>query len=111
MKSGHMKITRPALLLTAPARAVTLNEAALTQGGFVLGRAAPGGTRLALDGKAVRVSPPKTKRATTPIAVETLVARDLVRTSFIERLTIWEKVARGIFGWFSRIRSKTMIVS
>jgi len=46
----------PALLLATPVRAVTLNEAALTQGGFVLGRAAPG-SRLALDGRAVRVSP------------------------------------------------------
>ena len=52
----RLLIATPALLLATPARAITLNEAALTQGGFVLGRAAPG-TRLALDGKAVRVSP------------------------------------------------------
>ena len=45
----------PALLLAPPARSVTLNEAALTQGGLVVGRAAPG-TRMALDGRAVRVS-------------------------------------------------------
>ena len=32
-------------------------------------------------------------------------------TSDIERLTIWEKVARGMRGTFSRIRSNTMIVS
>ena len=36
---------------------------------------------------------------------------DRVSTSFIERLTIWEKAARGIRGTFSRIRSSTMIVS
>ena len=36
---------------------------------------------------------------------------DRVRTSLIERLTIWEKVARGSRGTFSRIRSKTMTVS
>jgi hypothetical protein len=52
----RLLLAAPALLLAAPARAVTLNEAALTQGGFVLGQAAPG-TRLALDGRAVRVSP------------------------------------------------------
>lgn len=48
-------LASPALLLSAPARALTLDEAALTQGGLVLGRAAPG-TRLALDGRMVRVS-------------------------------------------------------
>ena len=36
---------------------------------------------------------------------------DRVRTSLIERLTIWEKVARGSRGTFSRIRSKTITVS
>ena len=36
---------------------------------------------------------------------------DRVSTSLIERLTICEKAARGIRGMFSRIRSKTMIVS
>ena len=38
----RLLLSAPALLLAAPVRAVTLNEAALTQGGFVLGRAAPG---------------------------------------------------------------------
>ena len=54
--SRRLVLAAPALLLAGRARAVTLNEAALTQGGFVVGRAAPG-TRLALDGRAVRVSP------------------------------------------------------
>jgi murein DD-endopeptidase MepM/ murein hydrolase activator NlpD len=45
----------PALLLARPARAVTIPERGLTQGGFVVGQAAAG-TRLALDGRAVRVS-------------------------------------------------------
>ena len=40
-----------------------------------------------------------------------LVASDRVSTSLIERLTICENAARGIRGMFSRIRSKTMIVS
>ena len=43
--------------------------------------------------------------------VERPVISDRVSTSLIERLTIWEKAARGIRGTFSRIRSKTMIVS
>ena len=43
--------------------------------------------------------------------VEKLVANDRFSTSLIERLTIWEKAARGIRGTFSRIRSNTMIVS
>jgi hypothetical protein len=47
----------------------------------------------------------------TASRVEKLVARDRVSTSLIERLTICEKAARGIRGTFSRIRSKTMIVS
>jgi murein DD-endopeptidase MepM/ murein hydrolase activator NlpD len=46
----------PALLLARPAAAVTFPDRGLTQGGFVVGQAAPG-TRLALDGRAVRVSP------------------------------------------------------
>ena len=54
--SRRLVLAAPALLLAGRARAVMLNEAALTQGGFVVGRAAPG-TRLALDGRAVRVSP------------------------------------------------------
>ena len=36
---------------------------------------------------------------------------DRTITSDIERLTIWENVARGMRGTFSRIRSNTMIVS
>jgi NAD-specific glutamate dehydrogenase len=39
------------------------------------------------------------------------VINDRVSTSLIERLTIWEKVARGSRGTFSRIRSKTITVS
>ncbi|MEO3474868.1 M23 family metallopeptidase [Roseomonas sp. CAU 1739] len=45
----------PALLLVRPAAAVTLTERGLAQGGFVVGRAAPG-TRVSLDGRALRVS-------------------------------------------------------
>jgi murein DD-endopeptidase MepM/ murein hydrolase activator NlpD len=45
----------PALLLARPARAVSFPERGLKQGGFVVGQAAAG-TRLALDGRAVRVS-------------------------------------------------------
>ena len=44
-------------------------------------------------------------------AVQNEVASDRVRTSFIERLTICEKAARGMRGTFSRMRSNTMIVS
>ncbi len=40
-----------------------------------------------------------------------LVASERVSTSDIERFTICEKVARGIRGTFSRMRSNTMIVS
>jgi murein DD-endopeptidase MepM/ murein hydrolase activator NlpD len=59
---GHAVLARrallaaPALLLPAgPAAAVTLDEGGLAQGGFVIGRAAPG-TRVALDGRALRVT-------------------------------------------------------
>jgi len=48
-------LAAPALLLPRPAAAVTFPERGLTQGGFVVGQAVPG-TRLALDGRAVRVS-------------------------------------------------------
>ena len=48
-------LAAPALLLARPASATTLTEAGLTQGGFVLGRAVPG-TRVALDGRALRVT-------------------------------------------------------
>ncbi|HWT08219.1 MAG TPA: M23 family metallopeptidase [Roseomonas sp.] len=49
-------LAAPALLLARPAAAVTLTERGLAQGGFVLGRAAPG-ARVALDGRALRVAP------------------------------------------------------
>ena len=61
--------------------------------------------------KSWRVSPPKSISAAIGINVEKLVTSDRVRTSDIERLTTWEKVARGMRGAFSRIRSNTMIVS
>lgn len=48
-------LAAPALLLARPAAALVIPDAGLAQGGFVLGRAAPG-TRLALDGRPVRVS-------------------------------------------------------
>jgi len=47
----------------------------------------------------------------TARSVVKLVASDRFNTSLIERLTICENAARGIRGTFSRIRSKTMIVS
>ena len=61
--------------------------------------------------KSCRVTPPKIISERTPSRVEKLVARERVRTSLIERLTICVNAARGILGMFSRIRSKTMIVS
>lgn len=48
-------LATPFLLLARPAVAVSFPDRGLAQGGFVLGRAAPG-TRLALDGRAVRVA-------------------------------------------------------
>lgn len=48
-------LAAPALLLARPAKAVTLTERGLTQGGFVVGRAEPG-TRISLDGRALRVT-------------------------------------------------------
>ncbi|WP_188972481.1 M23 family metallopeptidase [Neoroseomonas lacus] len=48
-------LATPALLLARPAAAVTLTERGLTQGGFVIGQAAPG-TRVSLDGRALRVT-------------------------------------------------------
>jgi murein DD-endopeptidase MepM/ murein hydrolase activator NlpD len=50
----RLVLTCPFCLLAAPARAVTL-DGRLEQGAFVTGSAAPG-TRLALDGKPVRVA-------------------------------------------------------
>ena len=61
--------------------------------------------------KSCSVAPPKTSSEVTASRVEKLVASERVRTSLIERLTICENAARGIRGMFSRIRSKTMIVS
>ena len=61
--------------------------------------------------KSPSVSPPKTSSTATRKTVERPVISDRVRTSLIERLTICEKAARGIRGTFSRMRSKTMIVS
>ncbi len=48
-------LATPALLAARPAGAVSFPDRSLAQGGFVLGRAAPG-TRLALDGRMVRVA-------------------------------------------------------
>jgi hypothetical protein len=61
--------------------------------------------------KSLSVSPPNSISARIGISVEELVTIERVSTSLIERLTIWEKVARGMRGTFSRIRSNTMIVS
>ena len=61
--------------------------------------------------KSFSVAPPNSISAAIGINVEKLVTKDRVRTSDIDRLTIWENVARGIRGTFSRIRSNTMIVS
>ncbi|HEY4250130.1 MAG TPA: M23 family metallopeptidase [Roseomonas sp.] len=52
----RLLLATPALLLARGARALDLNGAGLAQGGLVVGRAPPG-TRLALDGRALRVSP------------------------------------------------------
>ena len=61
--------------------------------------------------KSRSVWPPKTSRATIGSSVQSVVAIERVMTSRIERLTIWLKAARGMRGTFSRMRSKTMIVS
>ena len=61
--------------------------------------------------KSLSVSPPNSISAPTGISTVKLVASDRVSTSDIERLAICEKVARGMRGTFSRIRSNTMIVS
>ena len=61
--------------------------------------------------KSPKVSPPKTSSIPTRNTVERPVISERVKTSAIERLTICEKAARGIRGTFSRMRSKTMIVS
>ena len=61
--------------------------------------------------KSFSVCPPNSISAAIGMSVDALVASDRVSTSDIDRLTIWENVARGIRGTFSRIRSNTMIVS
>lgn len=53
--SRRLLLATPALLLPRPALALDIPAAGLVQGGFVLGRAAPG-TRLALDGRALRIT-------------------------------------------------------
>lgn len=49
-------LAAPALLLARGASAMEIGSTGLAQGGLVVGRAAPG-TRLALDGRTLRVSP------------------------------------------------------
>ena len=61
--------------------------------------------------KSWRVGPPKMNSTVTRKTLERPVISDRVSTSLIERLTIWEKVARGSRGTFSRTRSNTMTVS
>ena len=58
-----------------------------------------------------RVSSPKTRIIASRNTVERPVISDRVRTSLIERFTIWEKAARGMRGTFSRMRSNTITVS
>jgi murein DD-endopeptidase MepM/ murein hydrolase activator NlpD len=48
-------LAAPALLLARPANALTLTEGGLVQGGLVIGQATPG-TRVALDGRALRIT-------------------------------------------------------
>ena len=66
---------------------------------------------ISANAKSFSVSPPKNSSEPTGSNVTKHVASDRVNTSDIERLTICEKVARGMRGTFSRIRSNTMIVS
>ncbi|MBC4014517.1 M23 family metallopeptidase [Siccirubricoccus deserti] len=56
MMRRRAALALPALLLARPAGAVALPTSGLTQGGFVTGRVAPG-TKLALDGRALRIGP------------------------------------------------------
>ena len=63
------------------------------------------------NAKSRSVWPPKKSSAVTGSSVENDVASERDSTSAIERFTICEKVARGMRGAFSRIRSNTMIVS
>ncbi|HYF09207.1 MAG TPA: M23 family peptidase, partial [Acetobacteraceae bacterium] len=55
MLPRRLALAAPALVLARPTHAAVEIANGLAQGGFVSGRAAPG-TRLALDGRAVRVS-------------------------------------------------------
>ena len=61
--------------------------------------------------KSLSVSPPNSSSAITGSSVQSDVASERISTSLIERLMICENAARGMRGTFSRIRSKTMIVS
>src|SRR3954469_23464641 len=61
--------------------------------------------------KSRSVSPPNSISARIGSKVDSDVTSQRVMTSDIERFTICEKVARGMRGTFSRIRSNTMIVS
>ena len=63
------------------------------------------------NAKSCSVSPPKRNSERIGSSVQKLVASERVMTSDIERLTICENAALGIRGMFSRMRSKTMIVS
>ncbi len=63
------------------------------------------------EGEVRRVSPPKMRITLIRNTVERPVISDRVRTSLSERFAIWEKVARGRRGTFSRTRSNTMTVS
>ena len=63
------------------------------------------------NAKSFSVSPPNSISEPTGIRTTKLVASDLVNTSDIERFAIWENVARGMRGTFSRIRSNTITVS
>lgn len=51
----RLVLAAPALLFARPATALEIPARGLAQGGFVLGRAAPG-TRIVLDGRALRVT-------------------------------------------------------
>ena len=63
------------------------------------------------NAKSFSVSPPNRSSEPTGISTTKLVASDRVKTSDIERFAICEKVARGMRGTFSRIRSNTITVS
>ena len=63
------------------------------------------------NAKSLSVEPPNSSSARIGSSVHDVVASDRVSTSDMERLTIWEKAARGMRGMFSRTRSNTMIVS